>query len=581
VGGSFTIPDIGNLSRTGGAVLITGTLNSSSNSTLDLDTTTGAWKLQGGRINGITVNATPPAFLGIAGIATLDGVTLNSDVVFDNFSTAVVLDSLRLNGAPSGIGTFSMTGSNDNLQQDVGTLTFTSGITAFSNGTSQIGNPSLPLINQGTITASSAAGSISVLGSTVTNSGAIRLLLGAQATVSNCSNYANNTLSGGIWFVAGSGTLRIPGADIVTNAANITLDGANANIFADNGTLNALRNFATNTGTFTIQSGRTFAIASLTNSGQLTASSGGVISITGTLTNSGTVTVGSGGTITTTTSITGTLTNSGTVSIGAFGALTAGTITGSGIIKNDGTLLFSSATDSDQTYVRGAGTTNLASARLTLTNVQQTRLTLTNSAAMTLTSRSNGGTLSTIKTLSIDANSKLDLKDTDLAIDYSGTTPRTTIRGYLLSGYSSSSWSGPQLTSSTAQAIASDGQQVHKTALGYGEASVLKLTSFDGQAIDSTTLLIAYTLYGDASLDRVVNALDFNSLATNFGGTSGKAWTEGDFNYDGITNTLDFNALASNFNLALPAPALGSLIPEPAVALAIFAVFVLTPRRRR
>src|SRR5262249_29216220 len=81
----------------------------------------------------------------------------------------------------------------------------------------------------------------------------------------------------------------------------------------------------------------------------------------------------------------------------------------------------------------------------------------------------------------------------------------------------------------------------------------------------STTVLIRYTRYGDANLDGVVNALDFNALASRFG-QSGKLWSDGDWNYDGMVNTLDFNALAVNFNQALPVPALGgSLVPEPSL----------------
>ena len=84
---------------------------------------------------------------------------------------------------------------------------------------------------------------------------------------------------------------------------------------------------------------------------------------------------------------------------------------------------------------------------------------------------------------------------------------------------------------------------------------------------------------GDANLDGLVNALDFNALATNFGG-SGRFWFQGDFNYDGITNTLDFNSLAANFNQpALASPPLGNVVPEPfSIALMIVP---LAMRRRR
>ena len=90
------------------------------------------------------------------------------------------------------------------------------------------------------------------------------------------------------------------------------------------------------------------------------------------------------------------------------------------------------------------------------------------------------------------------------------------------------------------------------------------MSVFDGQSVDGSSVLVRYTWSGDANLDGVVNALDFNALASNFGGASNRFWYQGDFNYDGMTNTADFNALASNFNLALPSPALGCLSLSPA-----------------
>ena len=92
-------------------------------------------------------------------------------------------------------------------------------------------------------------------------------------------------------------------------------------------------------------------------------------------------------------------------------------------------------------------------------------------------------------------------------------------------------------------------------------------------------MLVRQTFSGDANLDGTVNALDFARLASNFGGSSGKLWTQGDFNYDGVTNTADFTALASNFNLALPAPPLGSVVPEPIAAGLLLTLLAM--RRRK
>src|SRR5262249_15997067 len=101
------------------------------------------------------------------------------------------------------------------------------------------------------------------------------------------------------------------------------------------------------------------------------------------------------------------------------------------------------------------------------------------------------------------------------------------------------------------------------------------------QSVDNTSVLIRYTLYGDANLDGVVNALDFNAVANNFG-TGGKFWSQGDFNYDGTVNTLDFTALAGNFGSALLADApLGSLVPEPQTFATMSLLTVFSRRQRR
>src|SRR5262249_9202386 len=101
-----------------------------------------------------------------------------------------------------------------------------------------------------------------------------------------------------------------------------------------------------------------------------------------------------------------------------------------------------------------------------------------------------------------------------------------------------------------------------------------------GYAPQGASVLIRYVYAGDANLDGIVNALDFNAIAANFGGASGLLWTEGDLNYDGTVNTLDFDALALNFNKSLPA-SLGTFLPEPAVAIFFTAMSMITLRSRR
>jgi autotransporter-associated beta strand protein len=155
----------------------------------------------------------------------------------------------------------------------------------------------------------------------------------------------------------------------------------------------------------------------------------------------------------------------------------------------------------------------------------------------------------------------LDLNNNAMIVDYTGASPLQSIRAALTSGFAGGSWNGIGIDSSSASI-----DPTHKSALGYAEASTLGVGSFAGHALaDNSAILLRYTLSGDANLDGLVNAIDFNALATNFGAAGTTLWTQGDFNFDGQINSLDFNSLASNVNGTLPSPAVGlaAVVPEP------------------
>ncbi len=109
----------------------------------------------------------------------------------------------------------------------------------------------------------------------------------------NLTNFSGTTLTGGTYKV--TGTLQFNNANIVTNAANITLTGANSKIVDQHNT-NALTNFATNVAgaSFTLGTGRSFTtIGNFTNNGRLTVGSGDSFVVNGNLTNfSGTTLTG-------------------------------------------------------------------------------------------------------------------------------------------------------------------------------------------------------------------------------------------------------------------------------------------------
>lgn len=137
-----------------------------------------------------------------------------------------------------------------------------------------------------------------------TNNGRLTVNTGSKfAVTGTLSNFnsSTKTLAGGSYTVGGK--LNFAGANIVTDAANITMDGKGEIVNSTNSS-NGLANLATITGagSFTLASHANFTtVGNLTADGRLTVNSGSTLTIAGTLTNfnsstdtltSGTYTVG-------------------------------------------------------------------------------------------------------------------------------------------------------------------------------------------------------------------------------------------------------------------------------------------------
>src|SRR4029077_18583202 len=140
----------------------------------------------------------------------------------------------------------------------------------------------------------------------------------------NLTNFSGTTLTGGTYNV--TGTLQFNNANIVTNAANITLTGTSSQII-DQLSNNALANFATNNGSFTLAGNRSFTTAgNFANAGAFTINTGSTFTLggPGIFTQSG-----------------GTTTDDGTLSASGAVNLQGGSLFGKGLIT--GALTSSSA----------------------------------------------------------------------------------------------------------------------------------------------------------------------------------------------------------------------------------------------
>jgi hypothetical protein len=180
---------------------------------------------------------------------------------------------------------------------------------------------------------------------------------------------------------------------------------------------------------------------------------------------------------------------------------------------------------------------------------------------------SGGNKVLTTTDLSITGTGKLDLTDQDMIIRYNPrANPFVTVQSLVTSGYAAGAWTGAGINSSAAAA-----NSARTTGIGYADNATLGRTSLDGQPVDATSILLRYTLDGDANLDRTVGFNDLVIVAQNYGTTGNTNFAKGDFNYDGKVDFSDLAILAQRYNTALPEqPTPASATVEPKSPKSIF-----------
>jgi hypothetical protein len=169
-------------------------------------------------------------------------------------------------------------------------------------------------------------------------------------------------------------------------------------------------------------------------------------------------------------------------------------------------------------------------------------LSLAADSLTTLTSHTGG----TAKVLQVDTLSlggstdnwagTLDLTNNDLVIRHGALAD---VANQLKAGYNAGGWNGPAgIVSSAARADSSHALAYASAATIFGLTGSATAT-FDGQAVDASSLLVKYTWFGDANFDGTLDADDFALL--DRGRAKGLAgWTNGDFNYDGAVTVDDY-----------------------------------------
>jgi RHS repeat-associated protein len=280
------------LSGSGGTVSLSGTLTNTGTMSFGGAAISPAYNLNNPTFVGGTI-ATPNGgqLTATQAGATLNGVTLNGTLFIGQILNTFVNVTNGLTLGPSGLvneignGRLNFTGTE--------TLSG-SGVIDFADTLTSNGNKGVYVPNSGTTLTIAPGvlihGQTGFLGSTtgglVTNNGTVAADGGGGViTVQGDTNYASGTLTGGTWQVSSGSTLQLLGATITTNAADVLLDGAAAQITSDTAGTSALAQLATNTatGSFTLQDGADFASAqAFTNAGTLTIGSGSTFTSGGT-----------------------------------------------------------------------------------------------------------------------------------------------------------------------------------------------------------------------------------------------------------------------------------------------------------
>jgi hypothetical protein len=289
----------------GGTLVLDGDTYTNRGGTIQATGTGSVVDVQGATVNGGTLTTASGGLIQVYGNAILSNVTNTGSIQVPNENSAelkgtiankgtITLDNagsyvdLYIDGDAklTGTGSIVMNNNSGNTIEGVaGTEVLTSSNTI--EGSGDIGNAKLGLVNNGTVLANqSTVLYVNTNSSGFVNNGTVQVNAGSRLEITGgpFSNFngSTGTLTGGTYNVDG-GTLQFgaSGSSLTTNAASITLSGSGAALLNPGGH-NLLSGFTTNaaTGSFALASG-----ASLTTAG-------------GSLTNAGTFNIGTGSTFT-------------------------------------------------------------------------------------------------------------------------------------------------------------------------------------------------------------------------------------------------------------------------------------------
>jgi hypothetical protein len=482
----------------------------------------------------------------------------NTGIAFDNSGVvSVQAGAVQMHGGGTSGGGYAL--ASGTTLELAGTHAMSSATNVTGNGTFKVAGGTTDFAGSAPNASFSITGGAANLNSSFTTSGNL-LLAGGTLAGSGAVTFAGAGSSWTAGTMAGSGSTIIPPGAAMTMSTGSVHDIAR--LLTNNGamtwTSGDFRFFGgtvTNNGIFTIDTSANnlsgyglsgtnafnnagtlnkisagaggFTIANngvaLSNTGNINVQAGTFFSYGGT-TSSGDVTLGSAGSVL---ELAGTNTMASTCDI-----------TGAGLVRIlNGTTDFAGAAPDGNFAVNGGTLTFLASQQLQ---------SLTIGGGVTVLA-ANGNRVLLTRNLTVAPGAVLDLNDNDIIVDYTGASQLAAIQALINTARNGGAWNLAGITSAAARNNAA-----HNTTLGTMEAGDYKSiygpsATFDGQAIDSTAVLVKYTYYGDTDFNGKVNFDDYVRTDSGFNNHR-SGWTNGDFNGDGQVNFDDYVLIDLAFN---------------------------------
>lgn len=172
---------------------------------------------------------------------------------------------------------------------------------------------------------------------------------------------------------------------------------------------------------------------------------------------------------------------------------------------------------------------------------------------------------SPLRTGSLSVGGQLDLADNPLILDYDGASPIDAVNSLIQAGRNGGMWNGSGIVTGAAPA---------NRTLGVAEAArVLNLAGgqtalWHGQIVDASTVLVLYTLPGDADLNLRIDIDDYFVIDQGYGRQL-TGYFNGDFNYSGAIDADDYFLIDQAYiqqgapqSVAGPVP-LSAPVPSP------------------